>query len=113
VRHWLIHWLLSAVGLLIVTYILPGIQVDSFGSAMIAAAVIGIVNVTAGLILKLIFLPFILLTLGLFYFLINGLMLKLASELVPGFRVTGCAPAVVGSILLSIVNFLLNRLVFF
>ena len=73
------NWLLSAVGILIVTHILPGIQVDSFSSALIAAAVIGIVNVTAGLILKLLFLPFILLTLGLFYFLINGLMLKLAS----------------------------------
>ena len=112
-RHWLIDWLLSAVGILIVTQILPGIQVDSFGSALIAALVIGVVNVTAGLILKIVFFPFILLTLGTFYFLINGLMLKLSSAFVPGFRVNGCATAVIGSILLTVINFLLNRLVFF
>ena len=64
-----------------------------------------------GLILKLILLPFIILTLGVVYFLITGLLLKLASEFVPGFRVNGCLPAVLGSILLSIVDYVLNRLV--
>ena len=109
-RHWLIHWLLTAVSLLIVAQILPGIQVDSFGSAFIAAAVIGLVSAVLGLILKIILLPFIFLTLGLVYFLINGLMLKLASEMVSGFRVNGCLPAVLGSILLTVVDFVLNRL---
>ena len=109
-RHWIIHWILSAVALLIVTQILPGIQVDGFGSALVAAAVIGIVSATVGLILKLVFLPFIILTLGIVYFLINGLMLKLASEFVPGFRVSGCLPAVLGSILLTLVDFVLNRI---
>ncbi len=90
--------------------ILPGIQVDSFGSALIAALVIGLVSATVGLILKIILLPFIFLSLGLVYFLINGLMLKLASELVPGFRVIGCLPAVIGSILLTFVDYVLNRL---
>src|SRR3979411_1366130 len=106
-RGWIIHWLLSGVGLIIVANVLPGIQVQSFGSAMIAALVIGLVSATVGLILKIILLPFIFLTLGLVYFLINGLMLKLASELVPGFRVYGCLPAVLGSILLSLVDWLL------
>src|ERR1041385_2779384 len=96
--RWLIHWILSGVALLVVANILPGIQVDSFGSALIAALVIGLVSATVGLILKIILLPFIFLTLGLVYFLINGLMLKLASELVPGFRVSGCLPAVLGSV---------------
>jgi putative membrane protein len=109
-RHWIIHWILSGVALLIVANILPGIQVESFGSALIAALVIGLVSATVGLILKIVLLPFILLTLGLVYFLINGLMLKLTSELVPGFRVDGCLPAVVGSILLTLVDYLLNRL---
>jgi len=108
--HWLIHWLLSGAALLIVAWIVPGIQVDSFGAALIAALVIGIVGATVGLILKLILLPFIILTLGVVYFLINGLLLKLASEFVPGFRVSGCLPAVLGSILLSIVDYALNRL---
>ena len=71
---------------------------------------IGLVGATVGLILKIVFLPFIILTLGIVYFLINGLMLKLASEFVPGFRVNGCLPAVLGSILLTIVDFFLNRL---
>src|SRR3954447_19780822 len=109
-RGWIIHWLLSGVGLIIVANILPGIQVDSFGAALIAALVIGLVSATVGLILKIILLPFILLSLGVVYFLINGLMLKLASELVPGFRVFGCMTAVFGSILLTIVDYLLNRL---
>src|ERR1700733_6315101 len=107
-RGWIIHLLLSGVGLLIVANILPGIEVESFGAALIAAIVIGFVSATVGLILKIMLLPFILLTLGLVYFLINGLMLKLASELVPGFRVQGCLPAVLGSILLTVVDYLLN-----
>jgi putative membrane protein len=109
VRYWIIHWLFSGVALLIVAKILPGIQVESFAAALIAALVIGIVSATVGLILKIILLPFIILTLGLAYFLINGLMLKLASEFVPGFRVIGCLPAVLGSILLTIVDYALNR----
>jgi putative membrane protein len=109
-RDWIIHWILKGVALLIVANVLPGIQVESFGSAMIAALVIGVVSATVGLILKIVLLPFIFLTLGLVYFLINGLMLKLASELVPGFRVQGCLPAVLGSVLLTVVDYLLNRL---
>jgi|ERR1700743_3865000 putative membrane protein len=109
-RGWLIHWLLSGVALLIVANILPGIQVDGFGAALIAAFVIGLVSATVGLILKIILLPFILISLGVVYFLINGAMLKLAGELVPGFRVDGCLTAVIGSILLTLVDFLLNRL---
>lgn len=109
-RNWLVHWLLSGVALLIVAQILPGIQVEGFGSALIAALVVGLVSATVGLLLKIVLLPFIILTLGLVYFLINGLMLKLASALVPGFRVVGCLPAIFGSILLTIVDYLLNRL---
>ena len=106
----MIHWFLSGVALLIVARILPGIQVDGFGAALLAALVIGLVSATLGLILKIVLLPFIVLTLGLVYLLINGLMLKLASEFVPGFRVNGCLPAVLGSIMLSIVDYLLSRL---
>jgi putative membrane protein len=109
-RDWIIHWILSGVALLIVANVLPGIQVESFGAAMIAALVIGVVSATVGLILKIVLLPFIFLTLGLVYFLINGLMLKLASELVPGFCVQGCLPAVLGSILLTVVDYLLSCL---
>src|ERR1700688_1056326 len=109
-RGWIIHWILSGIALIIVANILPGIQVDGLKAALIAALVIGLVSATVGLILKIILLPFILLTLGIVYFLINGLMLKLASAMVPGFRVVGCLPAVLGSILLTIVAYVLNRL---
>ena len=109
-RNWIVHWILSGVALLIVANVVSGIQVDSFGSALIAALVIGFVSATVGFFLKIILLPFIFLTLGLVYFLINGLMLMLASALVPGFRVYGFLPAVIGSILLTVVDYLLNRL---
>jgi putative membrane protein len=109
-RYWLIHWLLSGVALLIVARIVPGIQVDGFVAALIAALVVGFVGATVGLVLKVILLPFIILTLGLVYFLINGLTLKLASVVVPGFRVNGCLPAVLGAILLTIVDYVLSRL---
>jgi putative membrane protein len=109
VLYWIVHWLLSAIALLIVAKILPGIQVDSFKAALIAALVICVVSATVGLVLKIILLPFIILSLGLVYFLVNGLMLKLASEFVPGFRVVGCLPAVLGSILLTVVDYVLNR----
>lgn len=110
-RDLLLHWLLSGVSLLLVTRILPGIQVESFGSAMMAALVIGVVSATVGLILKVILLPFIILSLGLVYLLINGLMLKVASELVPCFRVEGCMTAILGSVLLSIVDYVFSRIV--
>ncbi|HYA18481.1 MAG TPA: phage holin family protein [Bryobacteraceae bacterium] len=111
IRRWVIHWLLSAVGLLIVANILPGIEVENFGSALIAAFVIGFVGATVGIFLKIVLLPFIFLTLGILYFVINGLMLMLASAMVPGFRVSGLMTAVVGSVLLTIIDFLLYRLV--
>jgi putative membrane protein len=110
VRYWILHWFLSGVALFVVARILPGIQVDSFGAALIAALVIGLVSATVGVILKILLLPFIIITLGIVYFVINGLMLKLASAIVPGFRVNGCLTAVLGAILLTIVDYVLNRL---
>ena len=66
-RHWLLHWLLSGAALLIVSWLLPGIEVDGVGAALLAALVIGLVSATVGLILKIVLLPFIILTLGLVY----------------------------------------------
>ena len=109
-RGWLIHWVLSGVALLVVANILPGIQVEGFGAALIAALVIGIVSATVGLLLKIILFPFAILTLGLVYVVVNGLMLMLASGLVSGFRVNGLLTAIFGSILLSVVDYVLTRL---
>ena len=108
----LIHWLISAVSLLIVTYILPGIQVRGFGTALIAAIVIGLINATLGIVLKILTLPLTLLTFGLFLLVINALMLQLASYLVPGFFVSGFWSAFFGAIVLSLVSMALRSLVY-
>ena len=107
----LLHWLISAVSLLIVAYIIPGIEVRGFGTALIAAIVIGLINATLGFVLKIITLPLTLLTLGLFWFVINALMLQLASVLVPGFYISGFWVAFFGAIVLSLVSLILHSLI--
>ena len=107
----LIHWILSAVALWIVAYFVPGISVSGPVAALIAALVIGFINATLGLLLKILTFPLTILTLGLFWFVINALMLKLASMFVPGFHVQGFLPAFIGAILLSVVSSILQWLV--
>jgi putative membrane protein len=108
----LLHWLISTASLLIVAYIFPGIEVRGLGTALIAPIVIGLINATLGFALKLITFPLTLLTLGLFWFVINALMLQLASVLVPGFYVSGFWSAFFGAIVLSLVNMALRSLVY-
>ncbi|MDQ6663526.1 MAG: phage holin family protein [Acidobacteriota bacterium] len=105
---WIVNWLLNAVSLLIVARVIRGIQVDGFGTAMVAALVIGFVNATIGLMLKIVTFPLAILTLGIFLLVVNALMLKLAAALVPGFRVKGFLPAFLGAILLALVSTLLH-----
>jgi len=113
--HFLVHavlsWLLGALALWLVAQIVSGIEVRDFGSALIATIVIGIVNALIGPILKFFGLPFIILTLGLFLLVINAALLKLASLFTPGFRVRGFLSAVLGSIVLTILTWLLHHLV--
>jgi putative membrane protein len=109
--QWILSWILSAISLLIVGRVVPGIQIQGFGTALIAAIVIGLVNATLGLALKILTLPLTILTLGLFLIVINAFMLKLAAALVPGFAVRGFLPALFGAILLSLVNMGLRYLV--
>jgi len=104
----LINWLLSALSLMIVAHVVRGFDISGFGAALIAALVIGLVNATIGLFLKIVTLPLTLLSLGVFWFLINALMLKLASALVPGFSIQGFSPAFFGAIVLSLVNLFLK-----
>src|SRR5437667_5778425 len=100
----LINWFLRALSLLIVTRIVPGFVVTGLGPALLAVIVIGLVNGTLGIFLKLVTLPLSILTLGIFWLVINALMLMAASALVPGFKVQGFWPAFIGSIVLSLVN---------
>ncbi|PYS42653.1 MAG: hypothetical protein DMG14_03300 [Acidobacteria bacterium] len=100
----LINWLLSAVSLMVVAQVVRGFDVTSFGTALIAALVIGLVNATVGLFLKIVTFPLTLVTLGIFWFVINALMLKLVAALVSGFTIQGFLPAFFGAIVLSLVN---------
>jgi putative membrane protein len=102
----LLNWLLSTIALLIVTRIVPGFEISSFWIALLAAVVVGVVNATIGFILKILTFPLTIVTLGLFWFVINALMLKLGAGLVPGFRIIGFFPALLGAVVLSIINLL-------
>ena len=106
----LLNWLLSAISLLIVSRLIHGFYVRDFTAALIAALVIGLVNATLGLILKIITLPLTILTLGIFWLVINALMLIFASNFVPGFAVHGFWAAFWGAIVLSLVNMALKAL---
>ena len=108
----LLHWVLSAVAVWIMAQLVPGISVSGPRNALIAALVIGFINATIGFVLKIITFPLTLLTLGLFWFVINALMLEFASALLaPGFQVRTFTAAFLGAIVLSLVNMVLRWLV--
>jgi len=107
----LINWLLSALSLVIVANVIPGFELSGFVAALIAALVIGFVNATLGFFLKIVTFPLTIVTLGIFWLVINALMLKVAAALVPGFRINGFLPAFLGSIVLTLVNVVLRTLV--
>ena len=107
----LLHWLLSALAVWIVSRFVPGFIVSGVFAALIAAVVIGFVNATLGAVFKVITFPLTVLTLGIFWLIINAAMLKLASMFVPGFHILGFAAAFWGAIVLSLVNMVLKWLV--
>ena len=106
----LIHWLLSAIALIVTAELVPGFEVRNFTAALIAALVIGLLNATVGLVLKIITIPISILTLGLFLLVINALMILVASALVRGFHVTGMVPAFIGAIILALLGMLIRAL---
>ena len=107
----LIRWLTTTAAIVATAYLLDGIQVSGFFSAIFAAAVLGILNALLRPIALLLSLPIIILSLGLFTFIINALMLKLASGLIPGFSVYGFWTAIFGSLLISFISWLLNSFI--
>ena len=106
----LLQWLLSALALIIVSRLVPGFYVSGLWPALIAALVIGLLNATFGLFLKIVTFPLSILTLGIFLLVINALMIKLAAAIVKGFNVTGFAPAFWGAIVLALLNMLFRYL---
>ncbi|MGE8659870.1 MAG: phage holin family protein [Achromobacter sp.] len=104
-------WILNAVALLAVAYLLPGITVASFGSALIAALVLGLVNMLVKPVLVLLTLPITIVTLGLFLIVINALLFWFVGSVLKGFQVNGFWWAVGGAILYSIISGLLTKLI--
>jgi putative membrane protein len=107
----LLNWILSAIAVWVVAQIVPGVHVSGAVAALIAALAIGFINATLGLVLKVVTFPLTIVTLGIFWFVINALMLELAAALVPGFHVHGFVAAFIGAIVLSLVNLLLKAIV--
>src|SRR5580658_2665750 len=104
----LLHWILCAIALLIVSKVVPGFHVQGLGPALIASLVIGLLNATVGLFLKIITFPLTILTLGIFLLVINGMMILVASSLVRGFHVSGFMPAFLGAIVLALLGMLVK-----
>ncbi|MCU0811627.1 MAG: phage holin family protein [Thiobacillaceae bacterium] len=107
----LLLWILNAVALLGVTWLLPSIQVSGFGAALVAALLLGFINTLVRPVLAILTLPITLLTLGIFYLVLNGLLFWLASALLPGFQVAGFGSAVFGAILYGVIAWALSALI--
>ena len=106
-----IRWLTTTAAIVATAYLLDGIQVSGFFSAVFAAAVLGILNAVLRPVALLLTLPINILSLGLFTFIINALMLKMASGIIPGFGVYGFWTAIFGSFLISLISWLLNSFI--
>jgi len=106
----LINWLASALIILIASYILPGVHVTSFWTALIVALVLGVLNLLVKPLLVILTLPVTIITFGLFLIVINAFLVLLAGRIVPGFTVDGFWWALLFSVLISIINALTARI---
>lgn len=107
----LVVWLINTVALAAVAYLMPSVTIASAGAALVAALVLGLVNALIRPLLVLLTLPVTVLTLGLFIFVINGLLFWAVGSLVPGFHVAGFWSGVLGAIIFSLISWLLSALV--
>jgi len=106
-----LRWLALTLAILLASHLITGIEASGFGAAFFAAAILGILNAFFRPILILLTLPINILTLGLFTFVINAIMLMMVSGVITGFTVRGFGPALLGSLLISLVSWLLTSLV--
>ncbi len=105
----LINWLVNALAILAASYLLPGVHIAGFTSALVVAVVLGIINAVVKPILLILTLPINILTLGLFTLVINALLIMFTANLVPGFTVDGFLWALIFSIVLSLINSFLHQ----
>ncbi len=106
----LLQWLLSALALIVTSRFVPGFHVRDLTAALVAALVIGLLNATIGLVLKIITFPISILTFGIFLLVINGLMILAASSIVRGFHVYGMVPAFWGAVVLALLGMLFKAM---
>lgn len=111
IKNYVIRWLINAVGLLIVSKLMASIEIDGILTAVVAAAVIGVINIFLRPILIILTLPINILSLGLFTLVINGLIFYFVGSIVEGFHVTGYLAAFLGALILSIINVLATFLI--
>ena len=104
----IVRWLLLAAALLLVAHLYKGVVVTSFGAAMIAALVLGLLNTLLRPLLVLLTLPVTLITLGLFFFVINALLFWTTASLLSGFNVTGFSAALIGSLIYSLCGMVID-----
>ena len=104
----LVHWAIVAAALWLAAYLIPGVVVSSVQALLIAAFVLGLVNALVRPVLTILTLPITIITLGLFYLVVNGAAFALAAALVPGFELAGFGSAVLGALLVSIVSWVLG-----
>ncbi len=107
----LLKWLINALALYVTSYLVKGIQVSDAWALFLAAALLGILNAVIRPILIILTLPINIMTLGLFTFVINGLMLWMVSYLIKGFVITGFWPAILGALMISIISWIVNWLI--
>jgi putative membrane protein len=107
----LVVWLINTLALAAVAYLMPSVTIASAGAALVAALVLGLVNALIRPLLVLLTLPVTVLTLGLFIFVINGLLFWAVGSFVPGFQVAGFWSGVIGAIVFSLISWLLSALV--
>jgi len=107
----LLVWVINALALIIITHLIPSIQINGFGTAMIVAVVLGLLNASLRWVLIILTLPVNILTLGLFTLVINALMFWLCATLLKGFEVSGFWSAFFGSLLYSAVSWLLSAVI--
>ncbi len=108
--RWILVWLINTVSLFALPYLMSSITIRSFGTALLAALILGLINALIRPVIMLLTLPVTMLTLGLFIFVVNGLMFWLVSGLISGFQVGGFWSAVGGALLYSIISWALSTL---
>jgi putative membrane protein len=100
----ILHMILNAAVFLVLSKVIPGFHVSGWGAAILASLLLGVVNATVGLVLKILTFPLILLTLGLFLFVVNAIVILLVAFLVPGLDINGFLPALLAALVISVVN---------